>query len=107
LRGPYLVDGETIDKVVSSTSPGVYALGYVDKDVFYVQHVGRSNNINRRLRQWVGKHYALFKFRYFDSPKAAFEKECILWHDFFGPEGDNKPHPEREENDWKCPICER
>lgn len=36
LIGPYLLGGETIDKVVEWTSPGVYALGYVERGIFYV-----------------------------------------------------------------------
>jgi hypothetical protein len=82
LRGPYNLDNATIDAIVTRTSPGAYALGKVDDNIFYVSYVGRSDDdINRRLKDWVGK-YPKFKFEYYDSPKAAFEKECNLYHDF-------------------------
>jgi len=110
LNGPYALDNETIDRVVTRTSPGAYALGYVENNSFYVQYVGRSDdNINQRLKQHVGE-YPRFKFDYFGSPKAAFEKECNLWHDWGGPEGSlaNKSHPDRPDGtDWKCPRCNK
>ena len=112
LKGSYTLDNETIDKVVTRTSPGAYALGYVKDNMFYVCYVGRSDtDINDRLKQHVGEKpkYSKFKFDYFGSPKAAFEKECNLWHDFGGPEGslDNKSHPDRPDgSNWKCPRCD-
>ena len=110
LKGPYSLDYETIDREVTRTSPGAYVLGRVKDNVFYIAYVGRSDtDINRRLKEWVGKKYTHFKFDYFGSPKAAFEKECHLWHDWGGPEGklDNEKHPERPEGtNWKCPRCD-
>jgi len=75
---------------------------------YIVHYVGRSDNdVNSRLKDHVGE-YPKFKFDYFDSPKAAFEKECDIWHDFGGSEGKlgNKAHPDKPEvTDWKCPRC--
>lgn len=111
LRGPYALDNQTIDREVTRTSPGAYALDRFDTGTFYVYYVGRSDeNINQRLKQWVGIQYRRFMFTYFESAKTAFDKECNLWHDFGGPEGkgDNKVHPDRSQNaDWKCPRCDR
>jgi hypothetical protein len=40
---------------VSRTSPGNYALGYLDADTFMVFYVGRSDcDVKRRLHEWVG-----------------------------------------------------
>ncbi len=105
LKGPYTLDNETIDRVVTRTSPGAYALGSVRNNTFYVRYVGRSDNdINARLKGWVGK-YPKFKYEYYNSPKAAFEKECNLWHDFKPP--DNDRHPQRPNGtNWKCPRCD-
>jgi len=107
LRGPYALDSDTIDRIVTRTSAGAYALGKVEDASFYVSYVGRSDDdINRRLKDWVGK-YSKFKFEYYDSPKAAFEKECSLYHDFGEKEKlDNDKHPQRpEDSNWKCPSC--
>ncbi|MEM2146870.1 MAG: hypothetical protein QW279_16015 [Candidatus Jordarchaeaceae archaeon] len=107
LRGPYNLDNATIDAIVTRTSPGAYALGKVDDNTFYVSYVGRSDDdIKSRLKDWVGK-YPKFKFEYYDSPKAAFEKECNLYHDFGEKEIlDNDKHPQRPDGtNWKCPKC--
>jgi hypothetical protein len=107
LRGPYTLDSETIDKEVTRTSAGAYALGKVNDNTFYVSYVGRSDdNINRRLKEWVGNKYSKFKYEYYASPKAAFEKECNLYHDFGEKELDNEVHPKRPDGtDWQCPRC--
>ena len=116
LKGSYTLDNETIDRVVTRKSAGAYVLGHVEereedkekKKVFIIEYVGRSDDdVNDRLKDWVGK-YSRFKYDYFGSAKAAFEKECDLWHDWGGPEGvlDNERHPDRPEGtDWKCPRC--
>lgn len=106
LRGPYPLDTETIDEHVKKTI-GAYALGYIKKDTrrFVPKYVGRSDNdINGRLKDHVGE-YPKFKFEYYSSAKAAFEKECNLYHDW-KDQLDNKEHPDRPDTtDWKCPRC--
>jgi hypothetical protein len=107
LDGPYNLNTEAIDIVVTRKSAGAYVLGRLKNNKFYIDYVGRADDdINSRLKDWVGK-YPHFKFGYFNSPKAAFEKECNLYHDF-KPNGlDNKIHPDRPENaDWQCPRCD-
>jgi len=112
MKGPYKLTTEKIDEVVTRTSPGNYALGYVRDNTFYVCYVGRSDtDINERLKQWVGKkpnRYTHFKFSYATSPKAAFEKECRNYHDFGGVDKlDNEYHPQRPDGtNWKCPVCD-
>lgn len=110
MQGPYRLSTEKIDEVITRTSPGNYALGYVRDNTFYVCYVGRSDtDVNGRLKEWVGKKpkYTHFKFSYATSPKAAFEKECRNYHDFGGSDVlDNDYHPQRPEGtNWKCPIC--
>lgn len=108
LKGPYRLTHEKINEIVSRTSPGAYALGRYDGETFYISYVGRSDDkINDRLHDWVGK-YSHFKFDYFPSARAAYEKECYLWHDFGGEERklDNKEHPDKgDHKDWNCPVC--
>ena len=110
LKGPFPLTEEGIDDEVTRTSPGAYALGYLDdSNTFIVCYVGRSDDdLNGRLKNWVGKkNYKRFKYDYFASPKAAFEKECRLYHDFGGKQKlDNDVHPARPENaNWECPVC--
>lgn len=104
LQGPFNLTTTGIDKAVTRTSPGAYALGAVRDDTFYINYVGRSDtDVNDRLKDHVGS-YAKFKFDYFGSAKAAFQKECRLYHDF-DPQ-DNKVHPARPPGSgWTCPRC--
>jgi hypothetical protein len=60
---------------------------------------------------WLGKwrqfrvgKYKRFKYGYASSAKAAFEKECKLYHDF--EPRDNEVHPARPAGtNWECPRC--
>ena len=107
LNGPYTLDNETIDRIITKKSPGAYALGHIgEKGGFVPIYVGRSDDdINDRLKKWVGKKYSKFRFKHYDSPKAAFEKECNLYHDW-KKQLDNDRHPDRPDNSsWKCPRC--
>ena len=107
LKGPHTLSADGVDRAVTKTSAGAYALGCVDtQNTFAISYVGRSDNdIGKRLKDHIGK-YKQFKFDYFGSPKAAFEKECNLYHDFGETALDNNIHPARPaDSDWKCPRC--
>lgn len=55
MSGSFPLEDATIDEVVSRTSPGNYALGYMDAGTFLVFYVGRSaSDVRRRLHDWVG-----------------------------------------------------
>jgi hypothetical protein len=65
-----LTDG-TIDQAVTRTSPGNYALGYVQDGVFVPFYVGRSDSdVNDRLHAWVGVDS--IPTRYCSAAKAAW-----------------------------------
>jgi len=114
LKGPYQLSNEEIDRVITIKSPGVYVLERntpQNSDSFTVHYVGRSDDdLKNRLKNWVGvKGYKRFKCDYFASPKAAFERESMIYHDFNGDKGgmDNDIHPQRpEDSNWQCPICD-
>jgi hypothetical protein len=110
MKGPYDFNSSKIDEVVTQTSPGNYALGYVnDRDVFIVKYIGRSDSdVNEELHSCLTKKHKKFKYCYATSPKAAFEKECHNYHDFGGSKSlDNEIHPARPAgSDWKCPVCD-
>ena len=108
MDGPYPLNSETIRSKVTKTSAGNYALGRKnEKGTFKVAYVGRSDtDVRARLLSWIGKATRPhFKFSYASSPKAAFEKECVNYHDFKPPGNSN--HPDRPANtSWKCPKCD-
>ncbi len=55
MSGSYPLSGEAIDEALTRTSPGNYALGYMDGDTFQVFYVGRSDSdVRQRLHEWVG-----------------------------------------------------
>jgi len=103
--GPYPLTDSGVDANVSA-SIGAYALGEHRTDgIFYIDYIGRSDvNLAARLKQHVTEPSPHFRFTYCPSAKAAFEKECNLYHDFTPPK--NKVHPARPQNsNWSCPRC--
>jgi len=55
MRGSYPLSDAAVDDALTRTSPGNYALGYMDDDTFIVFYVGRSDcDLRRRLHEWVG-----------------------------------------------------
>jgi len=55
MSGCYPLSDTAIDEALARTSPGNYALGYLDGDAFRVFYVGRSDSdVKRRLHEWVG-----------------------------------------------------
>jgi hypothetical protein len=105
LSGPHRLSFDAIDAAVTRTSAGVFALGHADaQGRFCVNHVGRSDlDVRTRLLDCIGSE-ALFKYGYFASSQAAFEKECELFHDIKPP--GNRVHPDRPRGTtWRCPRC--
>jgi hypothetical protein len=55
MGGSHALTDERIDELVTRSSPGNYALGYMDGTTFLVFFVGRADSdLNRRLHEWVG-----------------------------------------------------
>lgn len=55
MRGSFPLTDHSIDDALMRTSPGNYALGYMDGDAFIVFYVGRSDgDLRQRLHEWVG-----------------------------------------------------
>lgn len=108
LHGPYSLTEDVIDEIVRGVGPGAYVLTRREtKPSFIVNYVGRSDgDLSARLKQWVGSKYSHFKYGFLDNAKAAFLKECQIFHDFGGIESlDNKVHPARVENtNWTCLV---
>lgn len=71
MSGSYPLTDEAIDGAMTRTSPGNYALGYMDGDTFSVFYVGRSDSdVRRRLHEWVGMPSR--NDRYAPATKAAW-----------------------------------
>lgn len=105
LMGPYSLTFDGISSAVTRRSPGVYALGHTGPDgKFHIQHIGRSDtDVRDKLRGYIGSN-SMFKYGYFASSRAAFEKECSLYHDFSPP--GNRIHPDRPAgSSLECPHC--
>lgn len=106
LKGTFALNRAQVDANVPLVSPGIFVLGYrsADGSKFTVARVGRSeSDINRGLLGYIGR-YPYFKFAYSESSAAAFEKECMLYHQL-SPR-DNKSHPPRPAGTiWRCPMC--
>jgi hypothetical protein len=79
MQGAHRLDDRAIDEAVTSTSPGNFALGYMDGDTFSVFYVGRADSdLKRKLHAWVG---APSRFeRYGSSAKApwSFRRQGVL-----------------------------
>ncbi len=110
MSGPHPLNSSSVSAhVLTAGSPGNYALGRRDGDgTFIVQYVGRSDAcVRTRLTQWCDGKHAAFKYSYASSPKAAFERECINYHDFGGSNSlENAVHPDRPAGSgWRCPRC--
>jgi hypothetical protein len=55
MSGSYPLSDEAIDEALTRTSPGNYALGYMEGDTFSVFYVGRSDSdVRQCLHEWVG-----------------------------------------------------
>ena len=102
--GPYALTSANVDKYVSAQI-GTYVLGHESNGSFYLDYVGRSDtDVNNRLKDWAPTKYQMFKFDYFATAKAAFERECQIYHDFSGL--DNDVHPARPKGaTYGCPHC--
>ena len=105
LHGPYKLNFDTIDAAITRNAAGVYALGYTNTEgQFCINHVGRADrDMKSTLRNCIGSA-TLFKFSFFSTSKAAFERECELFHDLAPP--GNRVHPGRPQGtSWACPRC--
>lgn len=111
LDGPYKLNSDTINSIITKEKSGVYTLGHIKNQTFVVDYVGRSDkNLNSRLKEHIedSRQYTHFKAKYAWSTKMAFDMECIMYHDYGGKKHlDNENHPDRKNHkNWRCPICD-
>ena len=101
---------EIIRMLVDKGKAGVYALGEVVDDEFFIGYVGRSDTC---LRTRLLSHNYLYDFSYFyfqyaETPANAYAKEAGLWHSCvdYGIPIRNRIHPDSPvDAHLKCPYC--
>ena len=101
----HALSSERITEHVTKTSAGVYLLDKTSTGPFTVSYVGRADDdVADRLRKHAAKgKYKFFQFEYCTGAKAAFEKECNLYHSY--KDLDNEVHPARPAGtNYACPV---
>lgn len=104
LMGPYKLTFDGISSAVTRKAPGTFVLGHTDPGGrFCINHVGRADeDVKTKLLEYIGSA-SMFKYGYFPL-RAAFEKECELFHRFSPP--GTRVHPGRPRGtNWVCPHC--
>lgn len=104
LHGPFQLTFDGISQAVTRKSSGTFVLGHTDaRGRFCINHVGRADDdVKKTLLDYIGSA-SMFKYSYFPL-RAAFEKECELFHNF-SPSG-TRVHPGRPlGTNWVCPHC--
>ena len=115
MEGPFQLDENVIDAVVTQTAPAVYLIRRIEETEAYAHYKARieradAGALKDKLKQWIGSDYRVFCFEYVQEINTAFYRQCILWHEMGGPANklDNEWHPEpNEECAILCPICSK
>lgn len=105
LDGPFKLNYNEINLVVSQGHCGVFALGEINADRrFAISFVGAGYaDVRRALMDRIGTAN-MFKLQAGMTPHTAFVKLCEMFHTFH-PSG-NFVHPERPEGTtYQCPYC--
>ncbi len=106
LAGPFKLTTSNISINVRGGTLGAYVLGPLQPDGrLTVRLAGRSlGDMAGDLRALVEK-YEAFGFVRADSPEAALDLQCRLYHHF--EPADNAAHPPRDAglSGWSCPVC--
>ncbi|EOE5321986.1 hypothetical protein ACKGF9_004111 [Providencia rettgeri] len=108
MDGPYPLDTNSINKNVTKTSAGNYAIGYLNSsNQFVPKYVGRADSdVNDRLKDHIGEHgqSKLFKYSYASSKTEAYKKECENYHEFKS-QLTNSIHPDQPDEHGKTIYC--
>lgn len=102
MLGPFILDNNTVTRILTRVSAGAYVLSTDGRNASYV---GRSDSdLAGRLKSWIGQGYSHFWAEYASSPKAAFDLECAWGHAYIAL--NNLIHPARPQNSgWQCVSC--
>ncbi len=112
-NGPYDFNKENVENLVEKKNVGNYAIGYSSPiGGFIPKMIGRSDkDVQEEILKKVDiarqKGYDKFLFKYADSLKDGFERDCLNYHSY-KKQLDSKTHPKPPEGmNLKCPdvIC--
>lgn len=111
LKGGFLLTAEVIDREVPLATVGNYLLseGLRSRDQrLIVTYVGRSNDLNRRLKEHLQdkEHYVWFWYMESESEQAAYLQECADYHTYQSVHAlNNEIHPAKVSQNDICPVC--
>ena len=111
LRGGFQLVAEVIDKEVPAGLMGNYLLSEGLKSTenrLIVTYVGRSEDLNRRLKEHIldKERYIWFWYKPAASEQEAYEQECRDYHTYrLVHELNNIVHPAKISRTGTCPIC--
>ena len=104
MEGPFQLDENVIDAVITQTTPAVYLIRRIEETEAYAHYKARieradDGTLKEKLKQWIGSDYRVFCFQYVKGIDTAFQRQCILWHEMGGAANklDNERHPEPNE----------
>ena len=114
MEGPFQLDENVIDAVITQTTPAVYLIRRIEETEAYAHYKARierddDGTLKDKLKQWIGSDYRVFCFEYVQDINTAFYRQCILWHEMGGAANElDEWHPEpNEECAILCPICSK
>lgn len=101
MKGPFPLEPAVIDREVRSR-PGAYLLIGSDEAFLYA---GRADhNLTVQLKTHVGHAATTFCIQPTDTPREAYEIECLWYHTYRLPW--NTGHPASPQGKrWTCPLC--
>ena len=113
MEGPFQLDENVIDLIVTQVAPAVYLIRRIEETEAYAHYkarIGRADSgaLKSELKRWIGADYRVFCYEYAEDLHTAFYRQCILWHEMGGEANklDNKRHPIPDEGCIVlCPVC--
>ena len=113
LKGGFRLVPGVIDREIPPLLVGNYLLseGLRSQDQrLIVTYVGRSNDLNRRLKEHLldKEHYVWFWYKVAESEYASYIQECYDYHLYQNIHAlNNEVHPSKLDQSEVCPICHK
>ena len=113
MEGPFQLDENVIDAVVTQTAPAVYLIRRIEETEAYAHYKARieradDGTLKEKLKKWIGTDYRVFCFEHVEEIDTAFHRQCILWREMGGTANklDNERHPVPNKGCTAlCSIC--
>ena len=111
LRGGYQFTAEVIDREIPIGVVGNYLLSEglrSTENRLVVTYVGRSMDLNRRLKEHLAdkEQYVWFWYMPAESEYEAYLQECRDYHTYGAVHAlNNSIHPARVNHENGCPVC--